>query len=180
MARWTLLTSKRCSNPITSEKISQQNALVAKSTIRFVRQTINLVDDSPAKSLNLSVMENGCGIMKNTVDARSPKSIDEWKTCLREERDALDQAALDGLIRSVPKRRRLRIKHAEECISLSVQHRPPSRDVASPSERVPAVSTIRAERIDRVVPLPGVITRMHNTAIDDEKRFRLQDQWTFP
>jgi hypothetical protein len=60
-----------------------------------------------------------------------------------------------------------------------MKHRSPICDVASPSECAFTVRTIRAEQLDRVVQLRGVITRMHPNAIDAEKCFRLQDEPTF-
>jgi hypothetical protein len=53
------------------------------------------------------------------------------------------------------------------------------RDVASPLEGVLTARTIRAEHIDRVVQLRGVIPRMHASAIDGEKCFRLQKEPAF-
>jgi hypothetical protein len=83
-----------------------------KSTIQFIRQKINLVDDLPANSPDFSIIENVCGIMKTKVAARRPESIDELKKCLCKELDALDQATLDGLIRSIPELCQLCIQHA--------------------------------------------------------------------
>jgi hypothetical protein len=93
----------------------------ANSTIQFIRQKINLVDDWPANSPDLSVLENVWGMMKNKIGARSPKSIDELKKCLCEQWDALNEATLDGLIRSIPERCRLCIQHADRNFPSHIQ-----------------------------------------------------------
>jgi hypothetical protein len=149
----------------------------AKSTIQFIQQKINLVNDWPVNSPDLSVIENVWGIMKNKIAARNPKSIGELRKYLCEEWDALDQATLDGLIRSIPERCRLCIHHGGECISVYWKRRSPIGDVASPPEGVLTARTIRAEHIDRIVQWRGVITQMH--AIHGKKCFRLQDEPAF-
>jgi hypothetical protein len=67
-----LLESNRILEDITTKCVGRQlwfqpdgaPAHRAKSTIQFIRHKINLVDDSPANSPDLSVAENVWGIMK--------------------------------------------------------------------------------------------------------------------
>jgi hypothetical protein len=71
----------------------------AKSTTQFIRQKINRVDDWPANSPDLLVIENVSGKMQHKIAARRPTSIGELKKCRCEESDAQDQATLDELVR---------------------------------------------------------------------------------
>jgi hypothetical protein len=81
----------------------------AKKTKKYfeVEAQVDLIPDWPANSPDLSIIENVWGMMKKAIAPRDPKSIDELKTMLKEEWDAIPQAKIDDLIRSTPERMRL-------------------------------------------------------------------------
>jgi hypothetical protein len=96
-----------------------------------------------------------------------------------EEWDALDQETLDALIRSIPERSRLCIKHARECISVYMKHRPPIRDIASPP-RCPHSPHDQCGTYRRRGSVSGSDHVMHDNDRNGEKCFRLQDESSFP
>jgi transposase len=151
----------------------------AKSTIQFIKQTTRLVEDWPPNSPDLSVIENVWGILKNKVAARAPKTIEQLKSCLTDEWNALDQSTLDGLIRSIPERCRLCLEHHGDCISLFTKRHSPLGNAASPPDGVLTVRALQPKHIDCVVRLRGIITRFRQFSVGREKFLRLQDEPAF-
>jgi transposase len=88
----------------------------ARETIKSIKKEIDLIENWPPNSPDLSIIENCWGIMKDRVAARCPKSLPELKTALIEEWNALDQTMIDHMISTTPERFRLCIQNKAESI----------------------------------------------------------------
>jgi transposase len=73
----------------------------------FIQSKIGLIKGWPPNSPDLSVIENVWGLLKKAVNSRNPRSINEVKRILQEERENLDQTMINRLVADTPDRFRL-------------------------------------------------------------------------
>lgn len=97
-----------------SEKIfMQDNAPIHKSkkVMQYIGETgINYIDDWPAQSPDLNIIENMWCILKRNIAYRKPKNIHElWAVCV-EEWNAIPTDYIQRLYKSVPRRMEMVIK----------------------------------------------------------------------
>ena len=89
----------------------------AKKTKEYIRSEIELIDDWPANSPDLSVIENLWAIIKKKLKVNPPQSLNELKNRLIEEWDKIDQETINKLMEEYPARFRLCIKEKGKSIS---------------------------------------------------------------
>ena len=89
----------------------------SKKTKKYITKLIHLVDDWPANSPDLSVIENLWAIIKQRIKINPPRTLEELKNRLIEEWNKLDQNLINNLIMEYPDRFRLCIREKGKSIA---------------------------------------------------------------
>jgi hypothetical protein len=95
----------------------------AKTSMDYLRSMINLIEDWPPNSPDLSPIETLWGILKRKMAEREPSNIKELKQFLKEEWEAIDQNTIDKLMAGINGRFRLCVRHNGETISHLLTHK---------------------------------------------------------
>ena len=90
------------------------NAKIAKE---YIRSKIELIDDWPSNSPDLSVIENLWAILKQRLKVNPPQNLEELKNRLIEEWEKIDQETINKLMEEYPARFYLCIKEKGKSIS---------------------------------------------------------------
>jgi hypothetical protein len=79
----------------------------AKTSVKYIKENINLIEQWPSNSPDLSPIENLWGILKHHLQEKELSSLDELKSALIDEWNNIDLALINSLIESIPKQMEL-------------------------------------------------------------------------
>jgi transposase len=133
----------------TSKVYFQQDGATchtAKSSIDYIKQNMNLIENWPSNSPDLSPIENLWGIIKHVLQEKDISSIEELKNLLIDEWNKLDIALINSLIESIPDRMELCLEQQGKQIGhLLYKLKPPKCDLPNKQKTLPPASRLFGE-----------------------------------
>jgi transposase len=103
----------------------------SKASVEFIKQNINLIENWPSNSPDLSPIENLWGIIKHALQEKEVSSLEELKIILIDEWNKIDMAVINSLIESMPKRMELCLENEGKQIGHLLHKLKQQRDQSS-------------------------------------------------
>jgi hypothetical protein len=92
-------------HPLVLDHARQHTAAASKAAIQALQ--LQLVDDFPAQSWDINIIENVWGVLDGKLKAMPgpfPRCPDGWRKRVKRAWDSIDQATIDKLVDAVPDR----------------------------------------------------------------------------
>jgi hypothetical protein len=140
----------------------------ARATIKDLSGQITVIQDWPANSPDLSVIENVWGILKFRIATRAPKNSRELKDLLQEEWDKLEMETINGLFQTARERFRMCIKEEGRSIGHLVRKmgHPSENSPVKPPEGLMCVRQIRINHVGMIVQVHAYVTSIQCDRLD--------------
>ena len=146
----------------------------ASNTMKWLKNEINVIDDWPPNSPDLSPIENLWSILKLKVNDRK---IDDWNQ-IKEEYQKIDQNIINNLIKSMINRFRLCIENEGHSIARFIhKHHKYDNEISKienmSSDGIMSPKDVDEKCINNYISVGGIITRKRK--VNETIMFRIVD-----